>query len=234
MRKHAILILLITSVTLANAQPGKIAGLVVAGDGRISSAIIKNINNHQQILSDERGAFEISSKPGDSLIISKTDYITDTLLIQDQQPLIVRLKKPATMLKEVDINSTVISPAAVHAANKKEYKQIYFLGDNTHIFSIPTIIGPVVGLNVNIDKLNNALGKKGRDARKLQRALTTDYKNSTVDHRFNPLAARITGYKDKQLSDFIRDNRPSYEMVSRASDYDIIQYIKKKVSGKKT
>jgi hypothetical protein len=85
------------------------------------------------------------------------------------------------------------------------------------------------GIALNIDKLYNAVSKEGKDARRLQKNLTTDYKNSVVDKRFNPLAAQITGYKDQKLKDFIMDNRPSYEMVARSSDYDLVQYIKQKL-----
>jgi hypothetical protein len=120
-------------------------------------------------------------------------------LISDQQSLLIQLKTPAAMLKEVRINSTPISPAAVYDQNKKDYKQIYFNGDKSGIF--------LAGSLVNIDKLNNALGKKGHDARRLQHTLTTDYKNSVVDRPFNSLAASITGYKGKRLSDFIQNNR---------------------------
>jgi hypothetical protein len=82
---------------------------------------------------------------------------------------------------------------------------------------------------VNVDKVYNALSKEGKEARQLQRNLTNDYKNSIVDKRFNRLAARITGYKGKQLTDFIADNRPSYEIVIQSSDYDIIRYIKRRL-----
>ncbi len=131
------------------------------------------------------------------------------------------------MLKEVAVYSTSLSPALTYGAHKKEYKEIYFLGDNSGIFF--QVIIPLV----NIDKLNNALGKKGHEARRLERTLTKDYKNSIVDRRFNPLAAKITGYKGKRLSDFIQDNRPTYEMVINATDYDIVQYIKRKLPGGK-
>jgi hypothetical protein len=233
MLKCGLLFCLLISAFFASAQPGKIAGMVMAGNDRISAAQIKNIHNHIQQTSDERGQFEISASTGDTLIISKTDYINDTLAIANQQSLIVQLKRTATLLKQVEVNSTAISPASVYAANKKEYRLIYFWGDDSHIFGVSTDMGYIPGVTINIDKLNNALGKRGRDSRRLQRNFATDYQSSVIDQRFNPIAARVTGYKDKQLSDFIRDNRPSYEMVSKASDYELIQYVKKKLAGKK-
>lgn len=139
------------------------------------------------------------------------------------------------MLKEVVINGTAISPASAYEANKKEYKDIYWKGDKSHMVALGPGISGVAGLgvSVDIDKLYSAGSKQGKDARRLEHRLTKDYKNSIVDKRFNPLAVRITGYKGKRLSDFIQDNRPSYEMIINASDYDIVQYIKKKLSREK-
>jgi hypothetical protein len=233
MLKYCLLYCLLILAVFARAQPGQIAGMVMAGNGRISGAQIKNIHSHIQQTSDERGQFEISAAAGDTLIITKTDYINDTVAIANQQSVLVQLKRTETLLKQVEINSTAISPASVYAANKKEYKLIYFWGDDSHIFGVSTDMGYIPGVTINIDKLNNALGKRGRDSRRLQRNFATDYQNSVVDQRFNPIAARITGYKDKRLSDFIRDNRPTYEMVSKASDYELIQYVKKKLVAKK-
>jgi hypothetical protein len=225
MRIYLFIFSLLLWSTLSGAQERKISGLIMYNNNRLSDAIIKNLNTHTQISSDDRGEFIISAKPGDTLIAIKDDYFKDTLLVADQQGLIIQLHKNPLILKEVVINSTSISPASIYEANKKEYKEIYFLGDNKGIFLTDAL--------VNIDKLNNALGKKGHQARRLEHKLTTDYKNSVVDKRFNPIAARITGYKGKRLSDFIMDNRPPYETVVNATGYDLTQYVKKRVTEEK-
>jgi hypothetical protein len=225
MLKPLLIFLLVIYAILSHAQVREITGLVTCDNERQSGAIIKNLSLHTQTISNERGEFAIKAKSGDTLITIKEDYIKDTLVVADQQDLIIQLHKPPLVLKEVLINGTAITPASTYEANKKEYKEIYFLGDNKGIF--------FSGSLVNIDKLNNALGKKGHEARRLQHTLTKDYKNSIVDKRFNLLAARITGYKGKILSDWIMENRPSYEMVIKATDYDLVQYIKGKLSGDK-
>jgi len=225
MFKYPLLFSLLIWAISSNAQVKEIKGLITYNNERQSGAIIKNLSIHTLTISNDKGEFAIKAKTGDTLAIIKTDYNSDTLLVMDQQYLIIQLHKNPIMIKEVVINSTTITPESAYAANKKEYKEIYFLGDNKGIFFSDAL--------VNIDKLNNALGKKGHEARTLQRTLTTDYKNSVIDKQFNPLAARITGYKGKQLSDFIADNRPPYEMAIKATDYDLVQYIKKKLVGDK-
>lgn len=225
MLKPLLLLFLLFSITIAVAQVREITGLVSYHNERQNGVIIKNLSIHVQTLSNDIGEFSIKAKTGDTLITVKADYEKDTLVIADQRYLIINLRKPPLLLKEVVVISTSISPESAYEANKKDYNEIYFLGDKSHIF--------LSGSLVNIDKLNNALGKKGHQARRMQRNLTADYKNSVIDKRFNPLAARITGYKDKLLSDFILDNRPTYEMAVKATDYDISQYIKRKLAEKR-
>jgi len=225
MHKYLLIFFLLVWPKLSIAQVRKISGLVMYNSNRLDGAVIKNLSDHMQTVSNDRGGFIISVKPGDTLITTKNDYSRDTLLVADQQYLVIQLHKNPLMMKEVVISSTAITPESTYENNKKDLKEIYFLGDNKGIFLTDAL--------VNIDKLNNALGKKGHQARRLERKLTTDYKNSVVDKRFNPIVTRITGYKGKRLSDFIMENRPSYEIVVNASDYDLTQYVKKKLGEKK-
>jgi hypothetical protein len=222
MRLSFLLFILILNAVCATAQ---MRGIVSCNNERISSATIKDINSGLQVNSNERGEFTLKSNPGDTLTIIKDGFIKDTILVSGQSSLIAELRKLPLTLKEVEINGTVSSPAAVYQANKKYYKLIYFWGDNKGIF--------LSGSLVNIDKLNNALGRRGHQARRLQRTFTTDYKNSIIDQRFNPLAARITGYKGSQLEEFIDNNRPTYDTLVKLSDYDIIKYIRKKMAETK-
>jgi hypothetical protein len=137
-------------------------------------------------------------------------------------------------LQEVVVKDTMSDPLKVYNQNKKDYKDIFWKGDDKHIFSVPLVLGPELGVNLNIDKLYSALSKQGKDARRLQRTLTGDYRNRMVDQRFNKtLVARITGYKGEKLDDFIAKYRPTYAFISKASTYDIIQYIKQKQASNK-
>jgi hypothetical protein len=227
MFKLLTFVFLLFATTTAAAQVREITGLATYNNERITGALIKNLSTKVLTLSNDKGQFTLKAKASDTVTIAKAGFENDTLVIADQRYLVINLRKLSLTLKEVVINGSPISPESVYEANKKEYKEIYFLGDNSHIF--------FSGSLVNIDKLNNALGKKGHQARRMERNLTSDYKNSVIDKRFHPIAARITGYKDKNLTDFVENNRPTYEMVIKATDYDLSQYIKKKLaeSGKK-
>jgi hypothetical protein len=200
-----------------------IAGLVTFDTVRQSDVVVKNINRHVQSISNDRGEFTILAQAGDTLISSEENYIKDTLRVTDQSFFIIQLKKNSLMFKEVLVKGSPITAEEAYAKNKKDYKEIYRIGDKSNI------IGPD-----NIDKIWSAVSKEGNDARKLQRTLKSDYKSSLVNQRFNKtLVARITGYKDSVLDNFMIKYRPTFEMIQKATDYDLIRYIKKKLAEDK-
>jgi len=196
----------------------KVAGLVTFNNERQNGVIIKNISIHTQAISDDIGGFSIAAKTGDTLIAVKDDFVKDTVLVTDATYLIINLKKDPVMLQEVVVSGTALSPAKKLEDNKKDYRAIYRIGDKKNI------IGPD-----NIDKIWSALSREGNNARRLQRNFNTDYQNSIIDRRFTKkLVNGTTGYRGKQLDDFMIKYRPSFKMVENANDYELVEYVKKR------
>lgn len=133
------------------------------------------------------------------------------------------------MLKEAVINSTALTPEKTLEENKTAYKEIFRKGDKSHA----VVITPL-GVGVVIDKVWSAVSKEGKDARKMQRRLTTDYKSAVVDRRFTKtLVGRITGYEGIRLDDFMVKYRPTFEMINKWNSYELIGYIKTKLMADK-
>ncbi|SDT58569.1 hypothetical protein SAMN05216490_4173 [Mucilaginibacter mallensis] len=224
-----ILFCLITQAGLAGAQSPNITGMVTGTNERLSGAIIKDITRHRQIASDPRGMFSIAAQKGDTLVAVMLNYKTDTLVYNQQDYLIIQLKQISKMLKEVVVNDTLSNPLKVYDQNKKEYSDIYWKGDKSKMVSVS--VGTMPGVGLNIDKLYSALSKQGHDARRLQRDFAQDYRTSIVDQRFNKtMVSKVTGYKGQKLDDFIVKYKPSYDYVIKATDYDLVQYIKRKMA----
>jgi len=212
----------------ANAQT--INGIVTNTNERLSGATIKNITTNAKATSDERGIFTIRAQKGDTIVTNMLNYKADTLVYNEQDYLIIRLKKINIMLKQVDVRDTLSNPLNTYNKNKVEYKDIFWKGDKSKIISFPANIGliPSIGIAVNIDKLYSALSKQGNDARRLQRNLLDDYQEDIVDQHFNKaLVSKITGYTGDKLDDFMVKYRPSYDFASKASTYEMIAYIRK-------
>jgi hypothetical protein len=174
--------------------------------------------------------FSIAAEKGDTLVTIMLNYKTDTLVYNQQDELIIQLKQTSRMLKEVVVNDTLSTPLKIYDQNKKEYSDIYWKGDKSKMVSVS--VGTIPGVGLNIDKLYSALSKQGHDARRLQRDFVQDYRTSVVDQRFNKtMVSKVTGYKGQKLDDFIVKYKPSYDYVIKATDYDLVQYIKRKMAA---
>jgi hypothetical protein len=226
-----LLAVLVLSAFNVKAQSQKVSGMVTGNNERLSGAVVKNLTTHDEGNSDDRGMFSIRVSNGDTLLTSSVFYNTDTLVYHQQSYLIIQLKQPIRVLQEVVVKDTLLDPLERYNQNKKDYKDIFWKGDKSHMVTIPLVLGPQMGIAVNIDKLYSALSKQGKDARRLQRTLAQGYRNSVVDQHFNKgLVSRITGYKGKKLDDFIEKYRPSYEFVAKATTYEMIEYTKQKLA----
>lgn len=214
-----------------NCRSQVITGIVTGSTGYLNGAFVINNSTKLSASTDLTGEFRINAKKGDTLTVSSLNYIPDTIVINDLKLLLINLKTKGIILNDVFVRSTKLSPLERYRKNQEDYKQIYRLGNMSNIISLNGNSNQA-GIGLNIDALYSALSTQGKNARKLQRTLTSDYYDSIVDSRFTTsLVSQVTGYQGKQLDDFIVNNRPSYEFIANASDYDIIQYIKRRING---
>jgi len=182
-------------------------------------------------VSDIRGQFNIKAAIGDILVTNYVGYKSDTVKINNQTFITIKLKQEALTLGEVIINGNRLTPLQRYLKNQIEYKEIYRIGNDKDIFFAGGGFNNA-GIGLNIDALYSAFSKEGKYARRMQATLTNDYHTDVVDSRFTKeLVSKVTGYQGKQLEDFIVSNKPSYEFVVDASDYDIIQYIERRMKG---
>jgi len=228
MCKLLILIVLLVGCDYAQAQ--HLTGTVSEQSVPLIGAIITNTRISTPVVSDIKGDFKIVAARKDTLITTLIGYKPDTTVITNQDFLIINLRSRARTLKDVVINGIVLSPLDKFKKNQADYKQIYRIGDDKNMFGFGAGFGLLA--TINIDKLYSALSKEGRNARHLQRVLVNDYHADVVNSRFtDSLVSKITGYKDKQLNDFMIDNRPSYEFIMKANDYDLMEYIRRRAKG---
>lgn len=229
-RRLLICCLFCCATLFCYAQDKKVIGLVIYNNERQGSAIIKRPGTSTQVISNDLGEFSITAKNGDTLITTKEGYENDTSAVTGAAYFVIRLKKKTLLLKEVIINSTALTPEKKLAENKTTYKEIYRKGDKKNMI----VITPL-GIGVVIDKVWSAVSKEGHDARRLQRTFVADYKNSIIDRRFSTaLVSRVTGYSGERLFNFMSKYRPAYQMAKNATDYEMIQYIKKCITMDKT
>ncbi|WP_442587484.1 hypothetical protein ACSBL2_15675 [Pedobacter sp. AW31-3R] len=175
--------------------------------------------------SSKEGNFTFNGFPGDSIIVSRRGFLRDTVIFRNEEYKNIGLIKGSIVLEEVAIKAKRNSPLEDYRLNRMLYKDIYLKGDKKNMVNVTP-----VGVAVSINKVFSALSKEGKDARRMQRKIDTEYRLDEVDSRFNKqLVSKITHLEGKDLSDFISEYRPDFGWINSASDYEIIVYIKEKL-----
>ncbi|GAB2701085.1 hypothetical protein GCM10027037_27680 [Mucilaginibacter koreensis] len=221
-----LLLLILSAFTLsAFCQERTVSGVVAdkSTQERIAKVSVTNTRNGKVIYNNLKAEFTITARPGDVLVFNRQGYFSDTLKVPVSTDMAVYLKPKAIMLKQVTIKDSLLSPTQRLAKAKEENSKAYGSLANHDLLSV----GPGVGAGISIDAIWNMLSRSGRNATHLRKLIDQDYRQDVIDYRFNkPFVAQITGLTEPNLTQFMQRFRPSYYMVTVASDYEFIKYIK--------
>ncbi len=212
----------------ANAQDKTISGIVYdkASKFRLGKVYLYSINSKNGVYNNSKGEFTINVKRGDYLVASLQGYKADTLLIKDQKILTILLQKTSINLQQVEVKDSVKSARQKYEESRQQFKRIYRIGSTEDLLITGGGNGQG-GAGIGIDALYNALSRSGRNARKLQETFERDYRNNFIDQRFNEsLVKKITGLSGSRLKEFMFTNRPDYNFIVLADDYELIKFIK--------
>lgn len=208
----------------AFAQQKEVTGIVFDKEnkGRIAKVNVLNNTTGKSVYNTFKGEFAINAGVGDVLIFSKQDHHSDTLTVKDYLPLAVYMRPLAIQLREVTIRDSVLNPQRRYLATKGEYNKIYGSIGNRDLLSIGQ-----GGVGFSIDALYNMFSRSGRNAAHLQEIIDRDYKQTVIDYRFNKAyVAGITLFADPDLTDFMFKYRPTYYMVTTATEYEFVKYVR--------
>jgi len=190
---------------------------------RVARTNIMNLTSGESFYNNLKGEFKIDAKPGDKLVFLKLDYLADTLTVKDNSNLLISLRRIAIPLKEVTIRDTLVTPLQRLQATKRNFSKVY--GSSAYDGAFTS--SPGSGAGISIDALWNSLSRSGRNAKHLQGIIEEDYQQNVIDYRFNrSYVANITKLKDQDLTDFMTYYRPGYFIVTTATEYEFITYIR--------
>ena len=224
MRNFLYLLGFLAFTSSAFAQEKNIAGIVFDRETkfRLSRVRIINTQTKQTVFNNAKGEFYINAKPGDVLICNLMGYQTDSLKITNQETLIIYLKRLSIRLQEVVVKDSVLSAKAKYEEVKRDFNKLYRIGNNKDLITVGQ-----GGAGLGIDAIWSAFSKEGRNARRLLELMERDYQNAFVDQVFTrDLVSRNTGLTGDKLLIFMLNNRPGYIFASKASAYDLLNYIR--------
>ncbi|MGJ1205583.1 hypothetical protein [Sphingobacterium lactis] len=190
---------------------------------RLGEVQVRNLTTQKYIFNDARGEFKTNVSTGDILVFRKAGYFPDTLHYNNQQALIINLREDVKSIEAV----TVVGrrdPDEVLKEIKAEYRKAFELATPGEAFSVG-----MTGAGLNINTLYNLVSKEARNARRFTGFIEKLHEENIVDFRFTPeLVRNLIGLEGDDLKAFMQLFRPSYEFVSKASYYQMVQYIKSK------
>jgi hypothetical protein len=130
----------------------------------------------------------------------------------------------------VELKEVKVTPRDYRAdslQNRKDYEK-YFDYKKPGFKVTDGSAGLGMGAGVDLNALIEMFEfNKIRRAKAFQKRLIEDEHEKYVDHRFNPsIVLKITHLKGDELDSFMTRYRPSYDFCTRATDYDLFDYIK--------
>jgi CarboxypepD_reg-like domain len=193
----------------------------------LPGASILNKSTKSGELTDRYGYFSIEGKVGDSIQISFLGYLPKTYaipLVPSGQKIIIQnffLPIKKFLLKEVEVMARP-NFRRDSLLNREENRTIFNYKKPS---TINTILGAVFNPITGLDNLVHA-AKRNR-LRNFQEKLEIQEQDKSIDIRYNrQLVSGLTGLQGKDLENFMKLYRPSFEYAKNSSDYDLYLKIK--------
>lgn len=219
MRALATLLTLLLTASYLHAQ--SITGSVTdaAGGAALADVIIQNIHTQSTVTTGADGAFSIAAGPGQLVEFRKMGYKTARLRLSSSHIPFYRiiLETGVQELEGVEVRE--------HHSDYK-HDSLRYRAYFKKQLEFPVLTGWRA-----IQSPFSAMGKTNKQMLSFRREYEWFERQKYVDYTFNEkLIANLTGLKGDSAIAYMRQYRPSYEMLRSMPEYDYFSYIKRTVS----
>jgi hypothetical protein len=219
MRYLFIYIALLSLISIQEVQAqtiikGEVKDL--ATDDFLDNVNVKNIYTQKGMTIQQDGQFKLEVRKGELIEFSKVGYQTIRIrILSEKEPLFYKMvmNKAPVMLREVDIRGKPLD----FKKDSIRYREVYDIvlrkerKDEVDMRSMPLAM----------------LSKKNRQDWEFQEMYEKWEREKYIDVAFNErLVSKITYLKDDELKVFMKWNRPSYDFLRNATDYEYLDFIK--------
>jgi hypothetical protein len=219
MRYLFIYIALLSLISIQEVQAqtiikGEVKDL--ATDDFLDNVNVKNIYTQKGMTIQQDGQFKLEVRKGELIEFSKVGYQTIRIrILSEKEPLFYKMvmNKAPVMLREVDIRGKPLD----FKKDSIRYREVYDIvlrkerKDEVDMRSMPLAM----------------LSKKNRQEWAFQEMYEKWEREKYIDFAFNErLVSKITYLKDGELKVFMKWNRPSYDFLRNATDYEYLDFIK--------
>ena len=178
---------------------------------------------------DSSGYYQITVPYDDSIYFSYLGRATVKYPVKDLNTMNsfdIALHVDPTQLKEVRVMPRDYREDSIQ--NRKDYEK-YFDFKKPNPFTLNgASSGLGMGAGFDLDQIIRYFQfDRTKRLQAFQHRLVEDEQDKYIDHRFNPsLVLRVTHLQGDELDTFMVKYRPSYTFCQRATDYDLMEYIK--------
>jgi len=212
---------LLLLITASSGYAQSITGIVsdAAGGATMADVMVQNIYSDQMLITDASGHFSIGAKPGELVEFRRLGYKTARLrIISNATPFYRIILEPGVQeLEGVEVRN--------HFQDYKHDSLRYRV-----IFKKQLDFPVVTGWRA-IQSPFTALGKTNQRMITFQREYEWLERQKYVDYTFSEkLVANLTGLKGDSAIKYMRQYRPSYELLRALPEYDYFSYVKRTVA----
>jgi len=240
--KSIIIFFVFYTLLLSNniaQQSKKLKGFVKNNEGQtLSFTLIYNINSQQTFSANQYGAFVLEANIGDSLVLSRMSYQTDTFVVSKAiyYEIInfeIILKRKEILLKDVTINyrHKFDSMAKLSA---EMMKHDVLLNNHARVENIKEMAKPKlistggIGVEGLIYKTWYKFSQAGKSNEKLLKIISIYNESVKLDDKLSiEFIMKTTGVNEKK-AEFIKTNCIKTKLLgnSNYNDYDLILALK--------
>ncbi len=185
-----------------------------ASQQRVAGVTVGNLSKRTIARTDDFGTFKIEAAAGDTLIFSKTQYTSQTLIVQNDNMLTIYMQ-PIITLEEVTINE--MSTRQELESTMQNYKR-------TGQYSKPGVVGSILSPVTGVYSL---LGKGPARARRFEAFTKRELEEIEIEKEYNRDIVKqiIPEITKEDLDAFMTLFKPSYDQIKVWAHYDIIKYV---------
>jgi len=223
--RKTIILLLLVLLRLVSTGQVRIKGTVYDRSARIGMVGVSVMSNSGAgAVTDSAGHYSIVVPTTDSISFSYQGKSTMKFAVREINPL-----RPYDMSLRVDVHTlptVVVSTLRLgdyktdSLKNREEYRKIF---DYAPEYLSGGSGG--IGVGINLDALLSM--KKIKRMENFRRFMEREEREKYIDNRFNKvLVKKITGLESPALDTFMKEYRPSYEMLlSFENEYEYYKFI---------
>ncbi len=184
---------------------------------KVADATVKNTTRKLSTTSDNFGVFHIQAAKGDTLLIQKYDFTSETFVISGAYDINIYMR-PVIVLQDVTIRDKSRRQELEETQDQYRKQGVFANGKKPKALSL---------LGSPLSGVYELFGKAPKQARHFAEYSKHELEQIEINKKYNrAVIKKLTPLPDEEIEDFMNYFSPSYAAVKSWNEYDVIKYIK--------